>query len=97
MRVNWTRPALVDVLQIRDYIAADSPRYSRIVAERVFATVDHLAEYPLAGRMVPELDDPTLREHRRRAVPNRISCSLKCSRDHNRRACGAAIPDRRAA
>ena len=55
MRVVWTRPALSDVLQIRDYIAADSPRYARIVAERVFAAVDRLVAFPLSGRIVPEL------------------------------------------
>ena len=38
MRVVWTRPALADVLQIRDYIAADSPRYARIVAKRLFVS-----------------------------------------------------------
>ena len=62
MRVTWTRPAVADVLQIRDYIATDSPRYARIVAERLFASVVRLTKYPLSGRVVPELNDPSLRE-----------------------------------
>ena len=62
MRVIWTRPAVADVLQIRDCIAADSPRYGRIVAERLFASVERLTKYPLSGRVVPELDDASLRE-----------------------------------
>ena len=62
MRVTWTRPAVADVLQIRDYVAADSPRYARIVAERLFASVERLMRYPLSGRVVPELNDPSLRE-----------------------------------
>ena len=62
MRVTWTQPAVADMLQIREYIAADSPRYARIVAERLFASVKRLTKYPLSGRVVPELDDPSLRE-----------------------------------
>lgn len=62
MRLVWTRPALADVLHIRDYIGADSPRYARVVAERLFASVDRLSAFPLSGRVVPELADPTLRE-----------------------------------
>lgn len=62
MRVVWTRPALQDVSAIREYIARDSPRYARAVAERLFATVDRLQDYPLSGRVVPELAQPTLPE-----------------------------------
>lgn len=62
MRVIWTQPAVADVVQIRDYIAADSPRYARIVAERLFASVERLAQYPQVGRAVPELHDESLRE-----------------------------------
>ena len=62
MRVVWTRPALADVLQIKEYIASDSPRYAQRVAERLFAAVERLSEYPLSGRMVPELNEQTVRE-----------------------------------
>ncbi|CAN5170750.1 type II toxin-antitoxin system RelE/ParE family toxin [soil metagenome] len=62
MRLVWTRPALADVVHIRDYIAADSPRYARVVAERIVASVDRLRAFPLSGRVVPELNDPVLRE-----------------------------------
>lgn len=62
MRVVWTRPALADVLQIKEYIASDSPRYAQRVAERLFAAVERLSKYPLSGRMVPELNEQTVRE-----------------------------------
>lgn len=62
MRVVWTRPALDDVLEIKHYIAADSPRYAQVVTERLFAAVERLDAYPLSGRMVPELSAATLRE-----------------------------------
>lgn len=61
-RVVWTRPALDDVRQIREYIARDSPRYARVVAERLFAAVERLRDHPLSGRVVPELAQPALRE-----------------------------------
>ncbi|MEO8623869.1 MAG: type II toxin-antitoxin system RelE/ParE family toxin [bacterium] len=62
MRIVWTRPALADVLEIKHYIAADSVRYSQIVAERLFAAVERLEGYPLSGRVVPELSAATVRE-----------------------------------
>ena len=62
MRLVWTRPALADVLHLRDHIAADSPRYARIVAERIVSSVERLSTFPLSGRVVPELADPMLRE-----------------------------------
>ncbi len=61
-RLVWTRPALTDVREIRAYVARDSPRYGRVVVERLFAAVDRLREHPLSGRVVPELGQPTLRE-----------------------------------
>jgi addiction module RelE/StbE family toxin len=61
-RVVGARPALADVREIRAYIARDSPHYARAVAERIFAAVDRLHEHPLSGRLVPELDQATVRE-----------------------------------
>ena len=61
-RVVWTRPALDDVRQIRDYIAHDSPRYARVVAARLISAVGRPRAHPLSGRMVPELGQQTLRE-----------------------------------
>lgn len=60
--VVWARPALDDVREIRAYIARDSPRYARAVAERIFAAVDRLHEHPLSGRVVPEVGQATVRE-----------------------------------
>ena len=61
-RVVWTRPALEDVQQIHDYVARDSPRYARAVAEQLFAAVERLGTHPLSGRVVPELEQATVRE-----------------------------------
>jgi toxin ParE1/3/4 len=49
-RVVWTQPARDDLREVRAYIAHDSARYAR------------LGDYPLSGRVVPELGRPTIRE-----------------------------------
>jgi addiction module RelE/StbE family toxin len=61
-RLVWTRPALNDVQEIRSYIARDSKRYGRVVAERLVGAVERLRERPLSGRVVPEIGQSTLRE-----------------------------------
>jgi addiction module RelE/StbE family toxin len=61
-RLVWTRPALHDVQEIRSYIGRDSPRYGRVVAERLVGAVERLKEHPLSGRVVPEIGQSTLRE-----------------------------------
>lgn len=61
-RVVWTRPARDDLREIRAYIAQDSERYARVVVGRLVASVRRLREYPLSGRVVPELARPTIRE-----------------------------------
>lgn len=61
-RVVWTRPARDDLREIRAFIAADSARYATIVVARLVTAVRRLREYPLSGRVVPELGRPTIRE-----------------------------------
>jgi addiction module RelE/StbE family toxin len=61
-RVVWTGPARDDLREIRAYITQDSARYARVVVERLVAAVRRLREYPLSGRVVPELARPTFRE-----------------------------------
>ncbi len=56
------RPAIEDVQEIRAYIARDSQRYARVVAERLVAAVERLTDHPLSGRVVPEVGQSTLRE-----------------------------------
>ena len=41
---------------------AHSVHYARLVTEGLVHAVDRLHDYPLSGRVVPELDQPTVRE-----------------------------------
>jgi addiction module RelE/StbE family toxin len=61
-RVVWTRQAVEDVESIRAYVARDSERYAALLAERLVAAVERLAELPQSGRIVPEFGDESLRE-----------------------------------
>ncbi|MBI4989964.1 MAG: type II toxin-antitoxin system RelE/ParE family toxin [Rhodocyclales bacterium] len=38
MRVRWTRPALADIAEIHDYIAADNPAAAKKVIRRIAQT-----------------------------------------------------------
>jgi toxin ParE1/3/4 len=58
----WSFQALRDLEAIREYIAADSPRYSDLVVERIITAVERLRSFPESGRVVPERGDPQIRE-----------------------------------
>jgi len=61
-RIRWTLQALDDLDAICKFIARDAPRYSQIFAQRVFSTIDHLKDYPLLGRILPEIGNEKIRE-----------------------------------
>lgn len=60
--VRWTEQAVGDLQAIRHYIERDSPRYGRLVAERLFEATTRLQAFPGSGRMVPELNRRDVRE-----------------------------------
>lgn len=61
-RIVWSEQALEDIDDIRRYIAKDSHVYADMFVDRVFESVERLIDYPLSGRVVPEFEDPALRE-----------------------------------
>jgi len=60
--VRWTLQAAGDLEAITDFIAADSPQYAKLFAMDVLTAVDRLMPFPNSGRIVPELNDPQIRE-----------------------------------
>ena len=60
--VRWTEQAVQDLQSIREFIERDSPRYGRLVAERLYDATSRLETFPLSGRMVPELGRNDIRE-----------------------------------
>jgi toxin ParE1/3/4 len=60
--VRWTDQAVEDLRQIRRYIERDSPRYGRLVVERLYQSTERLALFPRSGRIVPDLNLEHVRE-----------------------------------
>jgi plasmid stabilization system protein ParE len=61
--VAWSPEALDDVEAIATFIDRDSPSYAAAVVHRMVSLASTLGGYPEAGRIVPELADPAIREH----------------------------------
>ena len=60
--VKWTTPAKLDLKDIHDYIAKGSKYYAQKVSEDIVAKSENLKHFPKIGRIVPEIDDPNIRE-----------------------------------
>ncbi len=58
----WTRRAIEDVQSIRQFIAQDSPHYAELVRQQLIAAVERLSTFPQSGRVVPEANNPAIRE-----------------------------------
>ena len=60
--VRWTPQAADDLESITDFISQDSPHYARLFATDVIAAIERLSSFPNLGRIVPEKNDPLIRE-----------------------------------
>ena len=61
-KVTWAPSALEDVNSIAEYIARDSVDRSALFVMRLIEATDRLQEFPLSGRVIPEISDPSCRE-----------------------------------
>ncbi len=62
LEVKWSPEATEDLESIAEYIARDSEYYARSVVTEILSVSRSIAELPLLGRVVPELDDERIRE-----------------------------------
>lgn len=60
--VAWTETAWRDLERVADYIAADSPGYAAAFVRRIRDGAGSLDELAERGRVVPELEEPAIRE-----------------------------------
>lgn len=58
----WSPKAAADLEEICEYIARDSEYYARFFAQKLVTLVETIAEFPRAGRIVPEYQRDDLRE-----------------------------------
>lgn len=61
-RLIWSPTARLDLRDIAAYIAEDRPGAAKKFIQRIFEAVEHLVEFPDSGRVVPEFNDPSIRE-----------------------------------
>ena len=60
--IIWSPKAVNELGRICDYIGENSEYYARLFAENVFKRIEQLALFPYSGRIVPEYNQPELRE-----------------------------------
>ncbi|MBI5039909.1 MAG: type II toxin-antitoxin system RelE/ParE family toxin [Gammaproteobacteria bacterium] len=62
IEVTWSPEATEDLEAIAEYIARDSEYYARAVVTEVLSVSRSTCEFPLIGRIVPEIGDEHIRE-----------------------------------
>ncbi len=60
--VKWTKTAISDLDEIGDYIAKDSVRYAELTVSKLFESPNILEKNPRAGKVVPELNNESIRQ-----------------------------------
>lgn len=60
--VTWSNQALDDLGAVFLFIARDAPAFANLFVERVSTATNRLAEFPMSGRVVPEIGDQDIRE-----------------------------------
>lgn len=61
-RVRWSRKALAELAEVRDYIERDSSANAGPVIRQIAADARRLERYPLSGRIIKEWNNPARRE-----------------------------------
>lgn len=62
MIVHWTENAIGHLVNIYEYIAANSPTYGKRMVDRITRRSEQIADHPFSGRKVPEYEDEDIRE-----------------------------------
>ena len=62
MKVLWTENALEHLKSIHRYIERSSPTYAKRMVDRLTSRSIQIADFPLSGRMVPEIQKKQIRE-----------------------------------
>jgi addiction module RelE/StbE family toxin len=62
IEVKWSPEATEDLESIAEYIARDSVFYARAVVNGILSVSRNIRDFPLLGRVVPEMGDESIRE-----------------------------------
>ena len=58
MRLRFTRPALVDLDELLEYVHSRSPKGAERVGQRIRSLIDQLPQHPFIGK---QTEDPSIR------------------------------------
>lgn len=61
-KIIWTDDGIKSFEDIIQYISNDSTYYASEFAKRILSSIENLPEFPYMGRIVPEYNNPDLRE-----------------------------------
>ncbi len=61
-KLKWSRTARLDLWDMLAYIAESDPQSAADFGSRLFDVIERLKTFPDSGRVVPELQDPDIRE-----------------------------------
>ena len=62
VKIVWTELSLIDLEEIYNYISQNSQRYAQITTNKIYQSVQYIKDNPKIGRMVPEFENPLIRE-----------------------------------
>lgn len=62
VKIVISKTARLDLKEIVDYISLDSIKYALLEKKKIIDAINKLPKHPLSGRVVPELNNETLRE-----------------------------------
>lgn len=61
-KIRWSPRSIRNLEDICEHISIDSRYYAFLFAKKVFDIVEGIPRFPESGRIVPEYQDPRLRE-----------------------------------
>lgn len=61
-KIKWSKRATKDLKSIFEHISIDSKYYAVRYIDKIILRVDQLQNFPKSGRIVPEKEDPSIRE-----------------------------------
>lgn len=62
MKIIWSPLSVERVTEIAEYIASDNQKAANDWVENLFGLIEQLKSFPRSGRIVPELNEETIRE-----------------------------------
>lgn len=62
VQIKWLSSAKNDLKDIYDYISLDSVRYAKLQITKIQKRTEILRTFPNSGKVVPEINDSTVKE-----------------------------------